>query len=147
MTGALQAISGTAAAPAYGFAIDASTGPFKTTNGYGIAVGGVQVAEFTAAGMASGVWLRGQLIAWSKIALPSPLWVFPVGQTLSRTTYAALWADAQVEIAAGNPFYNNWDGSTPLAIGAFPRPLPAAKKKNGGTPPNPPTGAGTGHQC
>src|SRR5258708_39033583 len=62
MTGALQAISGTAAAPAYGFAIDGRTGPFKTTNGYGISVGGVQVAEFTAAGMGSGGVAAGAVL-------------------------------------------------------------------------------------
>jgi microcystin-dependent protein len=45
------------------------------------------------------------------------LTVFPYGQTLSRTTYADLWAFAQTEIAAGNTFYNNGNGSTTFGIG------------------------------
>lgn len=52
---------------------------------------------------------------WSRIAAPSG-WVF-VGSLYSRTTYAALWAVAQAEIALGNTFYTNGDGSTTFGVG------------------------------
>lgn len=133
MTGPLKAIAGSAAIPSMAFSTDPSTGTFKTNNGIGVAVGGAQVAEFTSAGLASGVWITGQIIAWSGTSLPSALWVFPAGQTLSRTAYPKLWAFAQVEIAAGNTFYNNGDGSTTFGIGDLRGRTIAAIDNMGGT--------------
>jgi microcystin-dependent protein len=136
MTGGLKGIAGTAALPSYVFATDASSGLFKTTNGIGVSVAGTQVAEFTSAGMASGVRLLGEIIAWSRVTCP-PLFVFPAGQTLSRTTYAALWPQAQIEIAAGNLFFNNGDGSTTFGIGDLRgRTIAAPDSMGGGTDPN-----------
>lgn len=43
-------------------------------------------------------------------------WIF-VGKLYSRTTYAALWAVAQAEIALGNTFFTNGDGSTTFGVG------------------------------
>jgi microcystin-dependent protein len=116
MTGSVRAVSGSAAAPGYTFAVDITTGLSKTTNGIGIDIGGVQVAEFTAAGMASGNRLIGELVEYTGSVAPSSLWVFPCGQTVSRTAYPALWAFSQIEIAAGNLLYNTVDGSTTFGI-------------------------------
>ncbi|WP_298254966.1 hypothetical protein [Bradyrhizobium sp.] len=40
----------------------------------------------------------------------------PSQPKISRTTYAALWAFAQIEITAGSTLYNNGDGSTTFGI-------------------------------
>lgn len=117
MTGAVQGVAGAVATPSYTFATDASTGIYKTTSGIGVSVSGTKVAEFTSAGLASGVWIPGMVIPYAGRTAPNSLWVLPVGQTLSRTTYAQLWAVAQVEIAAGSTFYTNGDGSTTFGIG------------------------------
>jgi microcystin-dependent protein len=117
MTGPIQAAAGSAAAPSVTFAADNSKGLFSSTNGVGVSVGATQVAEFTAAGLASGVWSQGMMLPWWGSAVPSALWVFPYGQTLNRMTYAKLWAFAQAEILAGNAFFNNGDGSTTFGIG------------------------------
>jgi microcystin-dependent protein len=117
MTGAVQLSSGTVTAPGAVFSVDLSSGFYKTTTGIGVAIGGVQIAEFTAAGMASGNRLLGELVPYTGSTVPSSLWALPNGQTLSRTTYAALWTFAQTEIAAGNTFYNNGDGATTFGIG------------------------------
>jgi microcystin-dependent protein len=131
MTGALQAAAGSAGAPSLTFATSNSTGFFKTTNGIGVAVGGTQVAEFLSGGI-NGARFIGELIPYTCTAAPA-LTVLPFGQTLSRTAYAALWAQAQIEIAAGNTFYNNGDGSTTFGIGDMRGRLPIGWDKMGGS--------------
>jgi len=133
MNGALQLAPGTVSLPGAAFSTDLTTGLYKTTSGIGVAVSGSKIAEFTAAGLASGVWFPGMMIPWTLSTVPSPLWVLPYGQTLSRTTYAALWALAQAEIAAGNTFYNNGDGSTTFGIGDMRGRVPAGKDNMGGS--------------
>lgn len=54
-------------------------------------------------------------LPWSGIN-PPPLFIL-AGRTYSRTTYAALWAFAQSEIASGNVFYTNGDGATTFGVG------------------------------
>lgn len=115
MTGAIQFVSGTVSLPGAVFQADASSGFYKTTNGIGVAIGGQKVAEFLTGGVA-GARILGELFPYTG-STAAPLTVIPVGQTLSRVTYAALWAFAQIEIAAGNTFYNNGDGSTTFGIG------------------------------
>jgi microcystin-dependent protein len=116
MTGPLKLTNGTAAAPAQSFAADPTTGVIKTTNGYGIVVGGVQVAEFTAGGLVSGSRFIGEMFFYSGRNAP-PLCVFPFGQTLLRAVYPALWTFAQIEISVGNLFFNNGNGTTTFGIG------------------------------
>jgi microcystin-dependent protein len=116
MTGALALAAGAVGAPGLAFASDPTTGLYKTAAGFGVAVGGAKVAEFLAGGII-GSRVVGELVHYVGSTVPSSLWVFPVGQTLSRTTYATLWAFAQVEIAAGNLFFNNGNGSTTFGIG------------------------------
>jgi microcystin-dependent protein len=130
-TGPLKLADGTVAAPGLAFANATSTGVYKTTDGVGVSVGGVQVAEFTAGGIKKGGHFLGELIAYTGLTA-QPLTVLPYGQTLSRTTYADLWAFAQLEIAAGNTFYNNGNGSTTFGIGDMRGRVAAGKDNMGG---------------
>jgi microcystin-dependent protein len=133
MTGPLQAAPGTVGAPGSVFSTDLTTGFYKTTSGIGVSIGGTKVSEFTAAGIASGVWSPGMIIPWALTTVPNSLWVMPYGQTLSRTSYAVLWALAQIEIAAGNTFFTNGDGSTTFGIGDLRGRVPFAWDKMGGS--------------
>lgn len=143
MTGALKLASGTAASPGAAFQVDATTGLFKTTNGVGVAVGGVQVAEFTGGGLASGARFIGELIPFT-LSTPPALTVLPFGQTLSRTTYAALWVVAQAEITAGSTLYNNGDGSTTFGIPDLRGRILIPNDKMGGSAASRVTTAGSG---
>jgi microcystin-dependent protein len=143
MSGALQFAPGTVNAPGAVFSTDVTSGFYKTTSGIGVAVGGVKVAEFLSGGVV-GARELGELVAFSGTAAPSALWVLPFGQTLSRTTYAALWVFAQAEIANGNTFYNNGDGSTTFGIGDMRGRLPIAWDSMGGTAAGRVTTAGSG---
>lgn len=116
MTGPLKVVDGTVGSPAVQFANGSSTGWYKTTDGIGFSVNGTQVAELVSGGFKKGARLIGELVPYSGVTAP-PLYVLPYGQTLSRTTYADLWAFAQVEIAANNTFYNNGNGTTTFGIG------------------------------
>lgn len=141
MTGALQLAAGIVTTPSLTFSTNNNKGFFSTTNGIGVAVGGVQVAEFLAGGI-NGARFIGELIPYTCTAAPA-LTVLPYGQTLSRTTYATLWAQAQIEIAAGNTFYNNGDGSTTFGIGDMRGRLPIGWDKMGGVAANRLTTAGS----
>lgn len=67
MTGPLQATTGLVGAPSYTFQNANSTGFYKSTNGIGISVGGVLVAEITA----TGVPIADQGVTYPKIQAPS----------------------------------------------------------------------------
>lgn len=116
MTGALKLSDGTVSAPSATFNTATTTGWYKTSSGIGFAVGGVKVAELVAGGFKTGARYIGELIPYSGVTAPA-LTVMPYGQTLDRTTYADLWAFAQTQIAAGNTFYNNGNGTTTFGIG------------------------------
>jgi len=117
MTGPLKAVDGTAGAPGLTFASATSSGFYKTPNGIGVAVGGAQVAEFGVGGITKGILPIGLgPLPWSRLAAPAG-WVLCYGQTLNRADYPDLWEVAQDEIAAGNIFYNNGNGSTTFGIG------------------------------
>ncbi|WP_271612932.1 tail fiber protein [Bradyrhizobium sp. CCBAU 21362] len=133
MTGTLKVVDGAVGSPAVQFSGAPSTGWYKTTNGIGIAVDGTKVAEFTASGLLTGARWIGELVPFTGVSAAPALTVFPYGQTLSRTTYAALWAFAQTEIAAGNTFYNNGNGSTTFGIGDMRGVVLAALDNMGGT--------------
>ncbi len=115
-TGPIKAADGTVAAPGITFNSAQSTGVYKTTNGIGFSIGGVQVAELVSGGFLTGARFIGELIP-CMVTTAQALTVLPYGQTLSRTTYAALWTVAQNEISAGNTFYNNGNGTTTFGIG------------------------------
>lgn len=135
MSGPLKASDGSAAAPALTFNNASTTGIYKTSNGIGFSVGGVQVAELIAGGFKTGARYIGEVFDWTGSSAPS-LCVLPYGQTLSRTTYADLWAFAQIEIAAGNTLYNNGNGSTTFGIPDMRGRVRAAKDDMGGSAAN-----------
>lgn len=132
MTGPLKVADGTAGAPGLTFASATSSGLYKTPNGIGVAIGGAKVAEFGAGGLTQGGHFIGELIAWTRLTLP-PMCVWPVGQLLNRADYPDLWAVAQDEIATGNTFYNNGNGSTTFGIGDLRGCVVAARDNMGGT--------------
>ena len=132
MTGPLKAVDGSVGSPAVQFSNGTSTGLYKTANGIGVSVGGTQVAEFAAGGLTAGALPVGTLLPYSATTAPAN-WVLPYGQTLSRATYPALWALAQIEIAAGNTFYNNGNGSTTFGIGDMRGRVPAGADAMGGS--------------
>lgn len=135
MTGQLLVAQGLPGIGGLGFAGAANTGIFKTPAGLGVFVGGVQVSEFTPVGILNSSRFIGELIPWSRFTAP-PLCVLPCGQTLSRVTYAGLWAVAQVEIGTGGVFFNNGDGVTTFGIADLRGRVLAAKDNMGGTPAN-----------
>lgn len=116
MKGPLKAAVGAADKPSLTFSSDTTAGLFKTANGVGVSIGGTIVAEFTSAGLSKGARYLGELIPYTGSTVQQRT-VFPYGQTLSRTTYPDLWAFAQIEIAAGNVFYNNGNGLDTFGIG------------------------------
>ena len=128
MTGPLKIADGSVGSPGLAFNTDTTSGIYKTANGWGVSVGGVKVAEFTSSGLSR---MIGELIPWTRLSAPSG-WVLPYGQTLSRTTYADLWAIAQTEIAGGNTFFNNGDGSTTFGIADLRGRVVAGKDNMGG---------------
>jgi len=132
MTGPLKAADGTVSAPGITMASATSSGWYKTADGWGFAIGGTMVAEITSGGIRTGARYLGELIPYAGLTA-QPLTVFPYGQTLSRTTFAALWAYAQVEIAAGNTFYNNGNGTTTFGIGDMRGRTFAVKDNLGGS--------------
>lgn len=144
MTGPLKLADGSASAPGLAFASTTTTGIFKTTNGIGFAIGGTQVAELVAGGFKTGARFIGEIFDWTGTTAPA-LCVMPYGQTLSRTTYADLWTFAQIEIAGGNAFYNNGDGSTTFGIGDCRGRVRASKDNMGGTGANRLTSTYFGH--
>lgn len=129
MTGPLKIVDGAVGSPAVKFSTDGTTGFYKTTNGIGVSVGGTKVAEFTSSGASR---MIGELIPWILSSLPDG-WVFPYGQTLSRTTYADLWVIAQDEISNGSSFFNNGNGTTTFGIGDMRGRVPAGKDDMGGS--------------
>ncbi|QQO30742.1 tail fiber protein [Bradyrhizobium diazoefficiens] len=133
MTGPLKAADGAVGAPSYTFNTAQTTGFYKTASGnIGVSIAGAEVAEFSAGGMVKGGKFVGEIFDWTGSTAPA-LCVLAYGQTLSRTTYAALWAFAQTEIAAGNTLYNNGDGSTTFGIADLRGRVRAGKDNMGGS--------------
>ncbi len=129
MTGPLKSSDGSVGSPGLQFNSSSSTGFYKTANGIGISINGTKVAEFTSSG---GSRMIGEMIPWTLLNVPAG-WVFPCGQTLSRTTYADLWTIAQDEISNGSSFFNNGNGSTTFGIGDMRGNVPAGRDNMGGS--------------
>jgi len=132
MTGPVKAVDGTVSAPGYTFSTAPSSGFYKTADGIGVSVGGAMVAEFISGGLRTGGKFVGELFGWTGSAAP-PLCVLPYGQTLDRTTYAALWTFAQVEIGLGSTLYNNGNGSTTFGVPDMRGRVQATKDNMGGS--------------
>lgn len=120
MTGPLKTITGSKTSPAIYPNSNPSIGIYWTATGIAFA------------GTVAGVRFIGELIEWTRLTA-APLTVFPYGQTLLRASYPDLWTAAQTEIAAGNTFYNNGDGSTTFGIGDLRGRVIAGKDDMGGT--------------
>lgn len=123
MSAPLKHGDGSPALPAITFASAPTNGFYKTTNGIGVAVGGVKIAEFLPGGVI-GARVIGELVPFTGNN-PPPLFVFPFGQNLSRAAYPDLWAFAQGEITGGSLFYNNGDGVSTFGIADLRGRVPA----------------------
>lgn len=132
LTGPLKLADGVVSAPGVAFSSAPSTGMYKTADGLGFSVGGVQVAELVSGGLKTGALPIGAIYDWTGSTAPS-LGVFPVGQTLSRSSYPELWTFAQTEIAAGNTLYNNGNGSTTFGVPDMRGRVRAIKDNMGGS--------------
>jgi microcystin-dependent protein len=148
MTGPLKAASGTVAAPGITFGSDTDSGIYRIgSNNLGVAVNGAKVLDVATTGAtvtgdleASGSVKQNGFsllpvglgpLPWSGLSAPTG-WVFAAGQSLSRTTYAALWAFAQTEIAGSNTLYGAGDGSTTFTVADMRGRIPAGKTNMGG---------------
>jgi microcystin-dependent protein len=120
MTGPLKTVTGSAAAPAISPSGNPAVGLYWTPTGVAFA------------GTVAGTRYIGELIPYTFLT-PEPLTVLPYGQTLLRASYPDLWAKAQTDIAAGNTFYNNGNGTTTFGIGDMRGRVPAGKDDMGGT--------------
>lgn len=120
MTGPIKTVTGTSGVPAISPNANPAIGIYWT--GTGIAF----------AGTVSGVRILGELIPYTFLTAPA-LTVLPYGQTLLRASYPDLWALAQTDIAAGNTFYNNGNGTTTFGIGDMRGRVVAGKDNMGGT--------------
>jgi microcystin-dependent protein len=120
MTGPLKVQPGSASSPS----IAPSSNP---AIGFWFDSQGVHVA-----GTLVGARYIGELITWTGSTAPS-LCVLPFGQTLLRSSYPDLWTFAQAQIAAGNTFYNNGNGSTTFGIGDLRGRVIAGKDDMGGS--------------
>lgn len=126
---------GSAAAPSLTFNSATGTGLFKSANGVGVAVGGVQVAEFGPTGLLASTPIGGGIDFWGDTAPTG--WIFPYGQNLSRTAYAALFAVFGTKYGSG-------DGSTTFGIPDKRDRASFAKGDMGGTAANRITGLSGG---
>lgn len=120
MIGPLKTITGSAAVPAISPNSNSAIGIYWTATGIAFA------------GTVSGTRYIGELIPYTLLT-PEPLTVLPYGQTLLRASYPQLWAKAQADIAAGNTFYNNGNGTTTFGIGDMRGRVVAGKDDMGGT--------------
>lgn len=123
MTGPLKTVTGSAATPAIYPNSNPSVGIYFTPTGVAFA------------GTVAGGRFIGELIPWTLLTAPA-LTVLPYGQTLLRASYPDLWTVAQTEIAAGNLFYNNGNGTTTFGIGDCRGFVLAGKDNMGGTAAN-----------
>ncbi len=139
MSGPLKAASGTVAAPGIAFGSDPDTGIYRIgANSMGLAAAGANVATVSASGLDATTILQNGFrltpiglgpLQWSGRTAPAG-WVL-AGATYSRATYAALWAFAAVEIAAGSTFYGVGDGSTTFTIATMDGYVPVGTDTGG----------------
>lgn len=131
MGGPVKTITGSASSPAI-FPNGNSNVGIHFANGKVNFVGG-----------ATGLRYIGELIPYTFLT-PEPLTVLPYGQTLLRASYPELWTKAQTDIAAGNTFYNNGNGTTTFGIGDMRGRVVAGKDDMGGSAAGRLTSAGSG---
>lgn len=147
ITGSILFFAGTENAPGISWLVDPNTGRYRPSAGEMADVcDGTTVAEYSDSGVnfPVGASVGGISLAlpvglgplpWSGLTAPTG-WLLCYGQALSRTTYAALWAFAQTEIAGGNTLFTVGDGSTTFTIPDMRGRLPAGKDNMGGSAAN-----------
>lgn len=135
MVGQLKAADGILALPGITFGSDLDTGIRRTATGtYRLVSDGVDIAEISPTGFAI---LAGALTAQGLTPIGSGMdywgttaptnWLFPYGQAISRTTYAALFAVLSTTYGAG-------DGSTTFNLPDKRDRASYGKGDMGGTP-------------
>lgn len=101
MLAPLKASDGTASAPSLTFNSATGTGFYLVSPTIvGLAIGGVLVSQFTASGVGGSVPIGSGIDYWGATAPAG--WLFPYGQAVSRTTYAALFAVYGTTYGAGD---------------------------------------------
>jgi hypothetical protein len=134
MTAPLKAANGSVSLPALTFASDTDSGMYRIgANNVGVAVNATKILDVSTTGLnvVGSVQQNGfnllpiglGPLPWSGETAPSG-WLL-TGGTYSRTTYAALWAFAEAQIALGSTFFTNGDGSTTFVIAAMNGYAPA----------------------
>jgi microcystin-dependent protein len=142
MTGPLKLSAGTAVAPALTLASDTTTGWYNSAAGTWVYVGSgttvftlaptggtitnLTVGNLTVTGSFSVAANRivGEVVDYTGTSAPS-LWLFPFGQAISRSTYAALFAVCGTTYGAG-------DGSTTFNVPDIRGRVTAGKDNMGG---------------
>jgi len=128
MTGPLRLADGTVSAPSLTFATGTDTGLYKTSTGLAVTVNGTKVAEFGAGGLIVGGTPIGAGMDYWGTTAPAG-WLFPYGQAVSRTTYAALFDKLGTT-------YGEGDGSTTFNLPDKRDRTSFAKGDMGGTAAN-----------
>ncbi len=106
MSAPLKGVDGTSVAPAFAFTSEPTLGFYRSGAG-AISVAGGALTGLLPVGLGP--------MPWSGRVAPAG-WILAEGQQISRTTYAALWAFASVEISTGNTLWNNGNGTTTFGI-------------------------------
>jgi microcystin-dependent protein len=134
MTGVLKHANGTVSAPSMTFAADTDTGLYRVgADQLGVAIGGTKIVEIDSAGIecASGIFAGmgatpvGSVLDYAGSSAPTG-WLLCYGQTVSRTTYAALFS------AIGTT-YGPGDGSLTFELPDARGRVAAGKDNMGGS--------------
>lgn len=105
---------------------DTNTGMYRTgADAQAIKCGGIDIVDINSTGIdvTGAVKQNGFSVLpvglgplpWSGTVAPSG-WLLALGQSLVRSSYPALWAFAQAEIALSNTLYTNGNGTTTFTI-------------------------------
>ena len=126
MLGPIRMVDGSVSAPAVAFNSSTSTGLFKTTNGFAVAINGTQVLEFSAGGLI-GLPI-GTPIAVLDDTLPD-LCVWADGRNIARSSYPALFTKWGTKYGAG-------DGTTTFGMPDLRGRILGGRDNIGGTDAN-----------
>lgn len=151
MTGPLKAASGTVAAPSLTFASDPDSGVYRIgANNIGVAVNGAKVLDVATTGLTVTGTVEGTAVKQNGFSLLPAGIIFPYGgtnapsgyllcygQEVSRTTYAALYANIGDNFGSG-------DGSTTFNVPDLRGRVLAGQDDMGGTSANRLTNADDG---
>ncbi len=89
MTGPIKAASGSVSAPGITFSAATNSGWYKTTNGWGLSIGGTLITEATASGLLNGsgaAYQTAATVAWTDVASASTTNIGAAGSSNVRIT-------------------------------------------------------------